>query len=468
MGFNFRTSNRDQLLLLPPSLHDWLPEDHLAWFLVDAVDHMDLTPLLKRYRADGWGGASYAPSVMMCLLLYAYCLGERSSRRIERLCQEDVGFRVVSANVMPDHTTIARFRRRHENEVAGLFIDVLKLCREAGLVKVGKVSLDGTKMEANASYSANRTYDGLQREVEKMLAEAEATDREEDETHGPGNSSNALPKDLRNRQQRLERLKACQERLEQEAAERAAEQQAKVDERKAKEEAAGKKLPGRPPKAPDATVDENARANPTDPDSRIMTTRRGHIQGYNAQAVVTEDQIIVAAEVTQAGNDFHQLHPMLTTTKSNLDRAGITESIGAALADAGFWTEDNFLQAPVDGPELFINTMKDWKQRKAAKEAMEIPDQLPENLSPRERMELKLSTSQGWDTYKTRAQTVEPTFGQIKDGRGCGRFMRRGLAPCTSEWKLLCLTHNLLKLWRHATGQVRRALQEPLVAATAP
>lgn len=461
MGFNFRTSNRDQLFLLPPSLHDWLPEDHLAWFLVDAVAQMDLTPVLKRYRADGWGGASYDPSIMLCLLLYAYCLGERSSRKIERLCQEDLGFRVVSANLMPDHTTIARFRRRHENEVAGLFIDVLKLCREAGLVKVGKVALDGTKMEANASFAANRTYDGLQREVEKMLAEAEATDCEEDRTHGPGNSGGTLPTEMRNRQQRLERLKACKERLEREAAEQAAEQQAKVDERKVREEAAGKKLRGRRPKAPDPTVDENARANPTDPDSRIMSTRRGCIQGYNAQAVVTEDQIIIAAEATQFGNDFHQLHPMLNKASSNLNQAGVTESIEAALADAGFFTEDNILQAPVDGPELFINTKKDWKQRKAPKDVVEAPDQLSENLSPRERMELKLSTKTGWDVYKTRAQTVEPTFGQIKDGRDCDRFMRRGLAPCDSEWKLLCLTHNLLKLWRHTTGRIRCALKPP-------
>lgn len=468
MGFNFRTSDRNQLFLLPPSLHDWLPEDHLAWFVIDAVDQMDLTPLLSRYRADGWGGASYDPSVMLCLLLYAYCLGERSSRRIERLCQEDVGFRVASANLMPDHTTIARFRRRHEKEVAGLFIDVLILCQAAGLVKVGKVSLDGTKMEANASYSANRTYVGLQREVEKMLAEAEATDREEDEAHGPGNSGKALPKDLRNRQQRLERFQACKKRLEQEAAERAAEQQAKVDERRAKEEAAGKKLRGRSPKAPNATVDENARSNPTDPDSRIMSTRRGPIQGYNAQGVVTEAQIIIAAEVTQAGNDFHQLHPMLTKAKSNLNLAGVTEPIGAALADAGFWTEDNFLQAPVDGPELFVNTKKDWKQRDTVKDTFEIPDQFPENLSPRERMELKLSTKQGWDIYKIRGQTIEPTFGQIKDARGCDRFMRRGLPPCDSEWKLLCLTHNLLKLWRHATGRLCRTLQGPVAVTSAP
>lgn len=460
VGFNFRAYSRDQLLLLPPSLHDWLPEDHLAWFLVDVVEQLDLSPILQRYRSDGWGGASYDPSVMLCVLLYGYCGGERSSRRIERLCQEDVGFRVVSANLMPDHTTIARFRRRHENEISGLFIDVLKLCHAAGLVKVGKVALDGTKMEANASFAANRTFEGLKQEVQKILAEAEAVDREEDQTRGPGNAGDGLPEAMRNRQQRLDRLRVCKERLEQEAAEKAAAQQAKVDERKAKEEAAGKKLPGRRPKAPDATVDENARANPTDPDSRVMTTRRGFIQGYNAQAVVTSEQIIVAAEVTQDGNDFRQLHPMLTKAKVNLSQAGVSESIGAALADAGFWTEENALHTPVDGTELYVNTKKDWKLRKATKDAADDPNQ-PSDLSPREQMEAKLATEQGWNVYKTRATTIEPTFGQIKDARGCDRFVRRGLDPCDSEWKLLCLTHNLLKLWRHATGRLRRPPSSP-------
>lgn len=472
MGYNFRTFNRDQLYLLPPSLREWLPEDHLAWFIVDAVDQMDLQPFLSAYRSDGWGASGYHPSVMVCLLLYAYCLGERSSRQIERLCREDVAFRVVSANITPDHSTIARFRRRHQEALAGLFVDVLQLCHVAGRVRVGRVALDGTKMKANASLAANRTYESLQREVEKMLAEAEAVDQVEDASQGPGNTSGSVPKDLKNRRRRLERLQECKKQLEQEAAERAAEQQAKIDERQAKEAESGKKLRGRKPKKPDASVDKDARANPTDPDSRIMSTRKGLIQGYNAQALCTEDQIIVAAEVTQEQNDVHQLHPMVDKADENREAAGIEEPILEALADAGYWSEDNAGQAR-EGLELYINTTKDWKLRKAAKEAQQTEeakepgDDSQEVPSLRSQMERKLATQQGRETYGKRGKTIEPTFGQIKDARGCDHFLLRGLAACDSEWKLLCLTHNLLKLWRHATGQLRRSFNEPVAAETA-
>jgi hypothetical protein len=349
--------------------------------------------------------------------------------------------------------------------LAGLFLDVLKLCRQAGLLKVGQVALDGTKMEANASLSSNRSHEWLKGEVEKMLAEAEATDSEEDRAHGPRKNGDSLPEGLRNRQERLKRLKACKERLETEAEEQAAEQQAKLDERKAKEEAMGKKLRGRKPKTPDASVAEEAKANSVDPDSRIMKTRRGFVQGYNAQAVVTGDQIIVAAEVTQECNDVHQLHPMLGKAESNLSQAGVAESIQAATADAGYWSETNAEQTSADGPELFVATTKDWKQRKALKAAPPPQGPMPENLSPREQMEWKLLTERGREVYATRGQTIEPVFGQIKDGRGCDRFMRRGVAPCDSEWKLLCLTHNLLKLWRRATGQLCRAIKRPVTAA---
>lgn len=465
MGYRFRSVNRDQLYFLPLSLRDWLPEGHLAWFIIDAVDQMNLRPFLAKYRSDGWGGESYDPSMMVCLLLYAYCLGERSSRRIEQLCQEDVGFRVVSANQMPDHTTIARFRQRHEKELAGLFVEVLKLCREAGLLRVGRVALDGTKMEANASLSSNRRHEWIQAEVAKMLAEAEATDQEEDRTQGPGQDGGPLPEGLRHRQERLERLKACKERLEKEAEAQAAAQQRKLEERQAKEEAAGRKLRGRKPKAPDASVAEDAKANIVDPDSRIMKTRQGFVQGYNAQAVVTGDQIIIAAEVTQDCNDVHQLAPMMEQAESNLSQVGVEESIEEVVADAGYWSETNVTQTAPDDPELFIATTKDWKQRKALKEALPPQGPMPENLSPREQMEWKLLTAKGREVYATRGQTVEPTFGQIKDGRGCERFMRRGLPACDSEWKLLCLTHNLLKLWRRATEPLRRAIQQPITAA---
>ena len=467
MGYNFKTSNRDQLYLLPVSLRDWLPEGHLAWFIIDTVDQMDLSAFILKYRSDGSGGESYDPSIMVCLFLYAYCVGERSSRRIERLCLEDAAFRVVTANLTPDHTTIARFRQRHAHALAGLFVDVLKLCRETGLLKVGIVALDGTKMEANAALSSNRSYDWIKQEVERMLAEAEAVDQKEDQVHGPGNRGDQLPEGLRNRQERLARLKAGKERLEKEAEEQATEQQEKLDERKAKEEATGKKLRGRKPKAPDASVDGEGKANIVDPDSRIMKTRKGYVQGYNAQAVVTEDQIIVAAEVTQECNDIGQLHPMLEKAASNLDQAGVEETIEAATADAGYWSQTNAEQAPEDSPELYVATTKDWKQRRAMKEApLPQAEVEPETLSSRDHMERKLLTQQGREIYATRGQTVEPTFGQIKDGRGCDHFLRRGIDACDSEWKLLSLTHNLLKLWRWTTGRLHRAAQASVPALT--
>lgn len=451
MGYNFISCNRDQSYLMPPSLRDWLPEDHLAWFVLDAVGQMDLSAFNAKYRSDGWGAAAHPPAMMVPLLLYAYCVGVRSSRKIERACEVDVAFRVVAANRKPDHVTIARFRRNNLAELEELFTQILRLCAEAGLVKVGTVALDGTKVEGNAALAANRTHKGLDkeigREVAKMLAEAESVDREEDEKYG-SKRGDELPEDMRVQKTRIERLRECKERLEKEAAERAAEQQKKIDERAAKEAEAGRKLPGRKPKEPDPTPDEKAKANVTDPESRIMKTRKGYAQGYNAQAVVTEEQIIVAAEVTQEANDVKQLGPMLEKTAENLAAVGVEEEPKAALGDAGYWSEANIEGADPEGPELFVATTKDWKQRKAAREEPSPRGRIPKNLSCRERMERKLRTRRGRATYKKRSRTVEPVFGQIKSARGCDRFLLRGIDGASGEWKMLCGTHNLLKLWR--------------------
>jgi transposase len=451
MAYNFIPVDREQSYLMPPSLRDWLPEDHLAWFILDAVGQMDLSAFEAKYRADGWGAAAFPPSMMVPLLLYAYSTGVRSSRKIETLCETDVAFRVVAGNRKPDHATIARFRRSNLKELEGLFTQVLRLCAEAGLVKVGVVAIDGTKIAANAALSANRTHEGLGREIErevtKMLAEAETVDREEDGRYGK-RRGDELPEDMRVRKTRIERLRECGERLEREARERAASQQEKIDERAAKEEATGKKLRGRKPAAPDPTPSSKAKANVTDPESRIMKTRKGYVQGYNAQAAVTEEQVIVAAEVTQAPNDVNQLHPMIEKTAENTDAAGVEEKVGAALADAGYWSEANVQEAGADGPDLLIATTKDWKQRKAARERPPPRGRIPKDLSRRERMERKLLTKRGRATYRKRSRTVEPVFGQIKDARGSDRFLLRGLKGASGEWKMLCGTHNLLKLWR--------------------
>ena len=457
MSYNFRPLQRDQMYLMPPALQDWLPENDLSWFILDAVSQMDLEEFYQKYRPDGWGNAAFEPTMMVGLLLYAFCLGERSSRRIEWLCERDIGFRIVTANQIPDHTTIARFRQQHEEELNGLFTQVLLLCAQAGLVKVGVVALDGTKMKANASLSANRTYASIEEEVKRMLAEAQKTDEEEDQRYGPGCRGDELPDDLRDRASRLARLKACKERLEQEASYAAEVQSARLDARSAQEAESGKKLRGRKPKAPPEAHEMVSKANLTDPDSRVMKTRTGYVQGYNAQAVVTENQIIIAAELTQEANDVHQLHPMLDLAQRNLEAIGSKERIGVALADAGYWSQANMEQAEAEGPELLVATTKDWKQRKALRDGPSPRGRIPSGLSFRERMERKLLTRRGRELYKKRGKTVEPVFGQVKDARGCDGFMRRGRNACDSEWKLLSAAHNLLKLWRSIVKAVEKA-----------
>jgi transposase len=447
-GYNFIRPDRDQLLLLPPALQDWLPSGDLAYFVLDAVDQFDLQPFSAAYRADGVGQAAFQPHMMVALLLYAYCLGVRSSRQIERLCERDVAFRVEAGNLRPDHATIARFRQRHSEALKGLFTDILRLCKEAGLVKVGVVALDGTKIAADAALEANRTYETIGAEVETMLREAESTDVEEDRLYGPEHRGDELPEALRARRGRLERLKQCRERLEREAAATAADHAHKLEERAAKEAEAGRKLRGRKPKPVSDSPDPEAKANVTDPDSRIMKTRRGYLQGYNAQAVATADQIIVAADVTADENDVAQLRPMLAATAIELKAAGVEGGVGAALVDAGYCSEENLEQADPEGPELFVATRKDWKQREQMRQAPPPRGRIPGYLSRRERMDRKLRTKRGRRLYKQRSQIIEPVFGQTKACRGIDRFQRRGLANCQSGWKVICGRHNLLKLWR--------------------
>lgn len=448
MGYNFLSCDRNQGYLLPPSLADWLPEGHLAWFIIDAVEQIDLELFYRKYRTDGVGNSAFNPLMMVSLLFYAYCTGERSSRRIEKLCQTDVAYKVITANRTPDHTTIARFRKDNGQDLKELFFEVLRLCAEAGLVKLGTVSLDGTKMRANASLAANRTLKGLEGEVEKILAEAAARDAEEDEAFGADKRGDEMPEGLRDRNSRLSRLKACKERLEREKAAARRIQREKIARRQAKEEATGKKTRGRKPKLPEEREDTEAKANVTDPDSRIMKTRKGYVQGLNAQAAVTGEQVIVAEDVTQQANDKQQLHPMLQQVEANRQAVGVKGSVGVVLADAGYCSDDNFTEVPAGEVELLIATQKDWKQRKAMWEESPPRGRIPSGLSATELMGRKLRTRRGRELYKLRGQTVEPVFGQIKDARGFESFMLRGYNACRCEWSLICCTHNLLKLWR--------------------
>jgi transposase len=453
MAYNFIECDRDTGYLLPPSLHDWLPEGHLAYFIIDAVAQMDLTRIYAKYRSDGCGNTAYNPSMMTALILYAYSQGERSSRKIERGCEIDVALRVITANKKPDYSTICRFRSENAAELKQLFTDVLRLCREAGLVKVGVVALDGTKIKGSAALSANRTHQHLEEEVEKMFREAKAKDEEEDALYGKDKRGDELPEGLRERKSRLRRLQEAKSRLEGESREKAEKQAAKIAERAVQEEAEGHKKRGRKPMEPDSKPEEEAKANVTDPESRIMKTRSGYVQGYNAQAVSTTGQIIIAAAVTQEANDVRQSKPMIEKANEELKAAGVEEKIGTVLGDAGYWSEDNVKDVDSDGPELLIATNKDWKQRQALREQPPPRGRIPRGLTARERMERKLLTKRGRELYKLRGQTVEPVFGQIKDGRRCDRFMRRGVKAADSEWSLICSTHNLLKLWR--SGKIK-------------
>lgn len=445
MAYNIKECNRDQIFLMPPSLREWLPEKDLAWFMIDVVEQFDLEQYYRKYREDGRGQSWYDPKMMVALLLYAYSNGIRSSREIALLCRKDIGFKVITANETPDFTTIARFRKEHGESLAKLFAEALKLCAKARLVKVGTVALDGTKIKANAALEANRSYKPIEEEVRKMLEEAEAKDAEEDRLYGKDKSGDELPEDMQDRRSRLARLKECKEQLEREASEEAAKQREKI-ERREKEEAEGRKKRGRKPKAPSEEAFSEAKANVTDPESRIMKTRKGYVQGYNGQAVVTEEQVIVAAELTTEENDTRQLHPRLEKAREELSVLEIKDkAIKKVLADAGYCSEENLGKETPE--ELIIATQKDWKERK---EGVSTRGRRPKGMSLRDLMKRKLQTKRGKELYRKRGQIVEPIFGQLKSCLGFEKFMMRGLRACAHEWKFICAVHNLLKVWRSA------------------
>ena len=460
MGQNFLTCDRDQPLLLPPDLHDWLEEDHLAWFVIEAIEEFDLSDFYADYREDGWGAAAHDPKMMLTLLVYAYCAGETTSRTIERHCREDVAFRVITANQVPDHTTISRFRQRHEQALSGIFGQVLALCAKAGLVRTGVVAVDGSKIAANASDSAIRTYEKL---AEEIVAEAGRIDAAEDEIYG-SKRGDELPEFLSRRGGRRDWLKQAKKRLDEERA------QAKENvpkERKERLEMCHRRLvedwraqrlanrayetayercvrergkqamgPGPRPYEPPAKPD--GKINTTDPDARRMKFGRSFLPAYNAQTVTTEDQIVVAAEITTEGADFEQLEPMVASAERELEGAGITDRPEVVLADAGYWSNSHIDalrergMTPIVAPDTTRNRPR--KTRLGG---------------PYDFMRRVMATEKGDDLYKRRQCMVEPVFAQIKTNRRMERFKRRGLAAVRSEWRLITATHNLLKLHRH-------------------
>jgi transposase len=411
-----------------------------VWFLLEAVEQLDLGAIYRRYRADGRGRPAHDPRMMVALLLYAYAVGERSSRQIERRCVEDVAFRVITANRVPDHTTIARFRAEHAQALAELFVQVLALCQKAGLLKVGRVALDGTKMAANASLGANRRYRAIREEVERMLEQAAAIDATEDERFGQARGDE-LPEELADPRSRRVRLERAKRELEAEEQARQARYQALMTRRREHRERTGKNPRGGTPRPPDPEQLEQSKRNITDPDSRVMSARGQHIQGYNAQAVVGEGQIIIAAEVTNAGNDSNQLEPMLTGAQESLMAVGHEEKIKCALADGAFWNHDDIAAVRQRNITVVIPTSD--PHRKGERE--KSPRQGPEA----ERISKILATEAGKRLYRRRAAMVEPIYAQTKHRRGITRFSRRGLDAVNHEWKLIAATHNLLKLFRY-------------------
>lgn len=456
MAFNFVACDRDQELLLPPSLREWLPEDHLAWFVIDAVEELDLGAFYAVYRGDGWGRAAFDPKMMVALLLYAYAIGERSSRQIERRCREDVAFRVITANAVPDHATIARFRARHEQALAATFVQVLALCARAGLVSVGVVALDGSLLGGNASPGANRSYASIAAEVERMLAEAAETDAAEDERLGESRGDE-LPAELIDRRSRRERLRRCREQLEQDQAAEEATHQANLQWRAAWEAEHGRRLAGRKPTPPDPTALARRTINTTDPDTRLMKRQGGKtVQGYNAQVVASPEQVILAAQLTQSHNDSDQLAPMVALTSETLQAAGINQPVGVVLADGGYWNSPAISDVCEQGTDVLIPT----EARRRTK---------PRRLAPKQgreaqRIEAVLSTPEGQALYRRRQQIVEPVFAHMKVIRRSDRLLRRGLTACQAEWKLIAATHNLLKLWRAGLAHARTTTAEPLAA----
>lgn len=449
MSYNFRGGNREQMWLMPPAIADWLPAEHPAWMVIDAVETMDLKAFYAKYRTNGQGNTAWHPKMMVAVLLYAYCHGERSSRKIEKLCQESVAYRVITGNEKPDHCSISRFRQDNPEAMKSIFIESLRLCAEAGLVHVGKVNLDGTKMKANASLGANRTEKALAAEIERMLSEAAAKDAEEDTAFGKDKRGDELPGDLRTRADRLKRLEEAKGRLERERLALEAAQGEKLARREQQEQASGRKPRGRAPKSVAAvrTEQEERKANVTAPETRIMKTRGGYVQGFNAQAVCTDDQIIIAGEVTDQENDQGLYHPMMSQAQTNATAVLDPEEAKIKLgrADAGYPNEAD-LEKKCDY-EILTATKKDWKRRKELREEPPPRGRIPKRLSAMERMERKLKTKRGSAEYKMRSQTIEPVFGQIKSGRGFDSFYGRELASAKGEWDLICGTHNLLKLF---------------------
>lgn len=463
MGQRFVACDREQSFLMPPDVREWLAEGHFAWFVLEAVAGMDLAAFYSVYRSDGRARPAYEPSMMVALLLYAYSKGVRSSRAIERACEDQVPYRVIAAQAKPDHATIARFVERHEHAIAELFGQILALCAQAGLVGVTLVAVDGTKLAANASREQTMDYERIAREI---LEEAKAVDAAEDELYGEARGDE-LPEELSTHQGRRGWLREAQKRLEEERAtqqrpvarsrpKRLKEAKRRLDEQLFTEQRAnaayeayrargrmkdGRRFgrppdPYRPPDTPQGTI------NVTDPDSMLVKGQRGWLQGYNAQAVCNDSQIVIAAEISLTNPDFGQLEPMLAAAQRELTAAGVDKRPETVLADAGYWHQPQMENLVAAGAQVLIPP--DSSKRKGTRPGW--------TGGFYAFMRNVLDTELGGALYRRRQQLIEPVFANTKHNRGITRFSRRGRAAVRAEWRLITATHNLLKLHRHQTA----------------
>jgi transposase len=426
MAKTYRPYLPEQDLLLPPSLRDWLPEDHLAHFVSDLIDQLDLSAITSVYEDEERGHPPYHPVMLTKVLVYAYCVGVFSSRKIQRRLIEDVAFRLLAAGNAPDFRTIADFRKRHLAALKGFFEQVLRLAREMGAPRVGRVALDGSKVKANASKHKAMSYGRMREkekhlrdEVKQLLAQAEAVDAAEDAAYGAEQRGDELPEELQRRESRLKRIREAKRALE----------------ARAQEEAAAAGQP-----AESAKPDSKAQYNFTDPESRIMHSPDGFVQAYNVQVAVDELQLIVGQAVTQDTHDQHQLMPMITTIAQ---QSGDTPA--QLLADAGYCSDGNLAAIADTTIDAFIATRK---QKHGERPGPCPRGPLPKAATRIDRMARKLHTKAGAAVYAARKGIVEPVIGQIKQARGFRQFLLRGFEKVQGEWSLVCTTHNILKLYR--------------------
>ena len=447
MGRTFRDWQPEASWLFPPSPRDWLPEEHLVYFLLDVTAQIDISPIVDDYTsADGntTGQPPFHPRMMLLLLLYAYTQGVFSSRKIMARCATDAAFRIIVGEDIPNFRRISDFRLRHLKHLEPLFVEVLMLCRAAGLLKVGRLSLDGTKVKANASRNKAMSYDRmgpeaerLQQEINALLAKADGADAADDEQFGDL-SGDEIPEELKRREGRLAKILEAKAALEEAARAKA---QAHVDAM----EAEGREHRTNPDEAVPKPKDQR---NFTDPESKIMkTSNKGFDQCGNAQAVANEQQIIIAADVTDQANDVRQTVPMVNQTIDNLDAAGVTENVGAFTADAGYFSEENMLA--VDNNDRIDDAFIATGRQKHNDPVPETPKgRPPKDLTAKQKMARRNRTQKGQAEYARRKVIIEPVFGQIKAGLGFRTFLLRSLEKMKGEWNLVCIVHNLLKLFR--------------------